>query len=139
SRPTSPTTRGEHLARAGGRRAGEPADGEPILAGNIYVAPGGRHMTVARRNGTAVIALDDGPPINFCRPAVDPLFSSAAETWGSWVLGLLLTGMGADGKQGAGDIVAAGGSEIAQDEATTTVCGMPCARAERGVRSAVQS
>ena len=135
--PTFTTILAEHLGRASGRPAREPADGEPILAGNIYVAPGGRHMSVSRRNGTAVIALDDGPPINFCRPAVDPLFSSAAETWGSWVLALLLTGMGADGKQGATNIVAAGGSVIAQDEATSVIWGMPGAVAEEGLCSAV--
>ena len=58
-------------------------------------------MQVARRNGTAVIVLDDGPPVNFCKPAVDPLFSSAAEVWGSWNLALILTGMGSDGTNGA--------------------------------------
>jgi two-component system, chemotaxis family, protein-glutamate methylesterase/glutaminase len=135
--PTFTTILAEHLSRASGRSAREPLDGEPILAGNIYVAPGGRHMSVTRRNGTAVIVLDDGPPINFCRPAVDPLFSSAAETWGNWVLGLLLTGMGADGKQGATDIVAAGGSVMAQDEATSVIWGMPGAVAEAGLCSAV--
>jgi two-component system chemotaxis response regulator CheB len=135
--PTFTTILAEHLSRASGRPAREPQDGEQILAGNIYVAPGGRHMSVMRRNGTAVIALGDGPPINFCRPAVDPLFSSAADTWGNWVLGLLLTGMGTDGKRGAADIVAAGGSVMAQDEATSVIWGMPGAVAEAGLCSAV--
>lgn len=135
--PTFTTILAEHLSRASGRPAREPQDGEPILAGNIYVAPGGRHMTVTRRNGTAAIALDDGPPINFCRPAVDPLFSSVAEIWGTSVLGLLLTGMGTDGKRGAADIVEAGGSVMAQDEATSVIWGMPGAVAEAGLCSAV--
>ena len=135
--PTFTTILAEHLSRASGRVAREPADGEPILAGNIYVAPGGWHMSVMRRNGTPVIALDDGPPVNFCRPAVDPLFSSAAEIWGGCVLGLLLTGMGADGKRGCADIVAAGGSVIAQDEATSVIWGMPGAAAAAGLCSAV--
>jgi hypothetical protein len=65
-----------------------------VLPGHIYLAPGGRHLKVARRNGTAVIELDDGPAIHFCKPAVDPLFVSAAEVWGSWNLALILTGMG---------------------------------------------
>ena len=84
-----------------------------------------------------MIALDDGPPVNFCKPAVDPLFSSAAEVWGSWVLALVLTGMGADGMRGAADIVAAGGSVIAQDEATSVVWGMPGSVAQAGLCSAV--
>ena len=59
-------------------------------------------MKVARRDGTAVIVLDDGPPVHFCKPAVDPLFASAAEVWGSWNLALILTGMGTDGTDGRG-------------------------------------
>ena len=74
------------------------------------------------------IALDDGPPINFCRPAVDPLFSSAAEVWGDGSLALILTGMGTDGARGAADIVAAGGSVIAQDEETQRGVGHAAAR-----------
>ena len=98
--------------------------------------PAARHMTVARRDGVAVIALDDGPPVNFCKPAVDPLFSSAAEVWGRKVLGLVLTGMGSDGLRGAQAIVAAGGSVMAQDEATSVVWGMPGQVAHAGVCSA---
>jgi two-component system chemotaxis response regulator CheB len=127
----------DHLSRASGRPAREAEDGEPVLAGNIYVAPGSRHMRVARRNGTAVIALDDGPLINFCKPAVDPLFSSAAQVWGAWVLGVILTGMGADGTLGGGDIAAAGGNIIAQDEATSVVWGMPGSAAQAGICAAV--
>jgi two-component system chemotaxis response regulator CheB len=115
----------------------EAVDGEPILAGRIYLAPGGRHMRVTRRDGTAVVALDDGPAINFCKPAVDPLFSSAAEVWGAWNLTLVLTGMGSDGTRGATDIVAAGGSVLAQDEATSVIWGMPGKVAEAGLCSAV--
>jgi two-component system chemotaxis response regulator CheB len=94
-------------------------------------------MRVARRNGTAVISLDDGPQINFCKPAVDPLFSSAAQLWGSWVLGVILTGMGSDGTRGAVDIVAAGGNLIAQDEPSSIVWGMPGSAAQAGLCSAV--
>ena len=95
--PTFTTILAEHLARVAKRPVREAVDGEQISAGTIYLAPGGKHMTVARRDGTAVIALDDGPPVNFCKPAVDPLFASAAEVWGSKVLALVLTGMGSDG------------------------------------------
>jgi two-component system chemotaxis response regulator CheB len=94
-------------------------------------------MGVERRDGTAVIALDDGAPIHHCKPAVDPLFSSAARIWGSWVLGVILTGMGSDGCAGAEDIVAAGGSVIAQDEASSVVFGMPAAVADAGLCSAI--
>jgi len=127
----------EHLARASAKPAQEAVDGEPVLAGKIYLAPGGRHMRVVRRNGTAVIVLDDGPPVNFCKPSVDPLFASAAEVWGAWNLAVMLTGMGSDGSQGAADIVAAGGSVIAQDEATSVIWGMPGSLPEAGLCSAV--
>jgi two-component system chemotaxis response regulator CheB len=115
----------------------EAVDAEPVLAGTVYLAPGGKHMRVARRDGTAVIVLDDGPPVHFCKPAVDPLFSSAAEVWGAWNLALILTGMGTDGTAGAANIVAGGGSVIAQDEATSVVWGMPGSAVDAGVCSAV--
>ena len=135
--PTFTTIMAEHLARASGRPAHEPHDGEPIRPGTIYLAPGGRHMQVARRDRLPVVALDDGPLVNFCRPAVDPLFASAAQVWGGAALALVLTGMGADGARGAAAIVAAGGSIVAQDEATSVVWGMPGAVARAGLCSAV--
>jgi two-component system, chemotaxis family, protein-glutamate methylesterase/glutaminase len=135
--PTFTAIMAEHLARTANRPVREAQDGEEIAAGTIYLAPGGRHMTVKRRDGMAVIALDDGPLVNFCKPAVDPLFSSAAEVWGSKVLALVLTGMGSDGLRGAQTIAAAGGSILAQDEATSVVWGMPGQVAHAGVCSAV--
>ena len=75
--PTFTTILAEHLARASHRPAREAIDGEAVKAGHIYLAPGGRHMRVVRHGIEPVIALDDGPPINFCKPAVDPLFTSA--------------------------------------------------------------
>jgi two-component system chemotaxis response regulator CheB len=94
-------------------------------------------MSVARREGNAVIVIDDGPLVNFCKPAVDPLFSSAATVWGAKAMALVLTGMGADGLAGAKDIVAAGGAVIAQDEASSVVWGMPGQVAMAGLCSAV--
>jgi len=135
--PTFTTILAEHLTRASGREAREGQEGEAVVAGRIYVAPGGRHMQVARQNSGAVISLNDGPLVNFCRPAVDPLFSSAAKVWGSSTLAVILTGMGSDGARGAGEIVAAGGSVVAQDEATSVVWGMPGVAAHAGVCSAI--
>jgi two-component system chemotaxis response regulator CheB len=112
-------------------------DGEAITAGRIYLAPGGKHMRVARRNGGPVIVLDDGPPINFCKPAVDPLFASAVEVWQGAIQAVILTGMGSDGMRGGKQVVAAGGSVIAQDEATSVVWGMPGAAANAGICAAV--
>ena len=135
--PTFTTILGEHLARASHRPAREAIDGEAVKAGHIYLAPGGRHMRVARHGTETVIVLDDGAPINFCKPAVDPLFSSAIDVWQGGILALVLTGMGSDGMRGGKDIVGAGGSVIAQDEATSVVWGMPGAVAHAGICSAV--
>jgi two-component system chemotaxis response regulator CheB len=135
--PTFTTILAEHLARLTNRPVREGVEGEEVNAGTIYLAPGGRHMKVVRRGGIAVIALDDGPLINFCKPAVDPLFASAAEVWGQKVLGLVLTGMGSDGLRGSQAIVAAGGSILAQDEPTSVVWGMPGQVAHAGLCSAV--
>jgi len=135
--PTFTTVMAEHLSRVGGRGAHEAEDGEPVLAGGIYVAPGGRHMRVARNADGIRIVIGDDEPINFCKPAVDALFSSAAVVWGPASLALVLTGMGADGTHGSTDIVAAGGSVIAQDEATSVVWGMPRSVAQAGLCSAV--
>jgi two-component system, chemotaxis family, protein-glutamate methylesterase/glutaminase len=135
--PTFTTIMAEHLSRIANRPVREGQDGEEVNAGTIYLAPGGHHMSVKRRDGAAVIALDDGPLVNFCRPAVDPLFASAAEVWHNWVLGLVLTGMGSDGLRGSQAIVAAGGHIVAQDEASSVVWGMPGQVAHAGVCSAV--
>src|ERR1700676_807766 len=135
--PTFTTILAEHRARWTPRPAREAPDGEIVKAGRIYLAPGGRHMRVARHGSDAVIALDDGPPVNFCKPAVDPLFISAIDVWQGGVLAVVLTGMGSDGMRGGKQIVAAGGSVIAQDEASSVVWGMPGAAANAGICAAV--
>jgi two-component system chemotaxis response regulator CheB len=135
--PTFTTILAEHLARLAKRPVREARDGEEINAGTVYLAPGGRHMSVMRRDGTAVIALDDGPLVNFCKPAVDPLFSSAARVWGNKLLGLVLTGMGSDGLRGSQAITDAGGSILAQDEGSSVVWGMPGQVAQAGLCSAL--
>ena len=135
--PTFTTILAEHLTRATGRPVREALDGELAAPGTVYIAPGGRHMLVGRRNGQPVITLDDSAPVNFCKPSVDPLFTSAAHVWRSAVLGVILTGMGCDGTRGAEDLVAAGGCVIAQDEASSVVWGMPGSAAQAGVCSGV--
>src|SRR3954462_7380307 len=135
--PTFTTILAEHLARSSHRPAHEAIDGEIVKAGQIYVAPGGRHMRVGRHGADTVISLDDGPPVNFCKPAVDPLFISAIDVWQGGVLALVLTGMGSDGMRGGKEIVAAGGSVVAQDEASSVVWGMPGAATHAGICAAV--
>jgi two-component system chemotaxis response regulator CheB len=135
--PTFTAVLAEHLARIGKCPVREAADGEEANAGVVYLAPGGKHMRVVRRDGTAVFSIEDGPLVNFCKPAVDPMFASAAEVWGGKVLALLLTGMGSDGLAGAKTIVASGGYVVAQDEATSVVWGMPGQVTNAGLCSAV--
>ena len=88
-------------------------------------------------SGVPTIGLHQGAPENFCRPSVDPMFRTVAQCFGSASLALMLTGMGHDGLQGARDLVNAGGTLVAQDEATSVVWGMPGAVANDGLCSAV--
>jgi two-component system chemotaxis response regulator CheB len=135
--PMFTATFAEHLARANDLCVREAEHNEPVCPGRIYVAPGGRHMRVLRTGAETRIVLEDGHLINFCKPAVDPLFSSAATVWGAGTLALVLTGMGSDGLHGASDVVAAGGSVIAQDRASSVVWGMPGSVANAGLCSAI--
>lgn len=131
--PTFTAILAEHLAKAAMRPAKEAEDGEVLKPGHVYVAPGGRHLTLTKDGGQPVARLEDGPPINFCKPAVDPLFDSVAKVYGSAALAVVLTGMGHDGANGVKTISAGGGSVIAQDEETSVVWGMPGAAAQTGV------
>lgn len=135
--PTFTAILAEHLSKACGCPAHEGEQGETVQAGRIYVAPGGKHMRIEKSGAGVVIRLDDGPQINFCKPAVDPLFESVAAAYGASSLALVLTGMGNDGANGARKIADAGGSVIAQDEKTSVVWGMPGAAAHAGVCSEV--
>ncbi|MBN9602501.1 MAG: chemotaxis response regulator protein-glutamate methylesterase [Afipia felis] len=135
--PTFTTILAQHVGRVSARPTYEGTNGQVVRQGNIYIAPGGLHMRVGRQGGNVAISLDDGPQINFCRPAVDPLFMSAIDVWKGDLLAVILTGMGSDGMRGGRDIVAAGGNVIAQDEATSVVWGMPGAAAQAGICSAV--
>lgn len=127
----------EHIAKASGRACAEGRHGERLEAGRVYVAPGGKHMVIGRSGAEPVIELNDLPPVNFCKPAVDPMFDSVSAVYGAAVLAVVLTGMGSDGANGARMIAGAGGSIIAQDEETSVVWGMPGAVAHAGVASEI--
>lgn len=134
--PTFTAMLAEQLERAGGRPAAEARDGEPILPGRIYVAPGGWHMTVGRSGQVPVIRLNQEPPEHFCRPSVDPMLRSAAAVYGPGLLAVILTGMGSDGAEGCRAVAEAGGRFVVQDEATSVVWGMPGAAARTGLAEA---
>ena len=99
--------------------------GQKLQRGQVWFAPGDHHMTVARKGAEFVLGINHDPPENSCRPAVDVLFRSAAQTYGANVLAVVLTGMGADGTRGSAVIREAGGEVIVQDEASSVVWGMP--------------
>ncbi len=111
--------------------------GEQVKPGKIYFAPGNVHIRVLRMGEIPVIVHSDGPAENFCKPAVDVLFRSAAQSFGAGALGIVLTGMGVDGLAGSRAVVEAGGAIIAQDEETSVVWGMPGAVANAGLAAAV--
>ena len=127
----------EHLGRKTGAQCREAIDGEPVKSRRIYVAPGDFHMKVQRQGAGCVIRLDRGPQVNFCRPAVDVMLRSMVTAYQGAVLATILTGMGHDGRAACDELVAEGGTVIAQDEATSVVWGMPGAVATAGVCSAV--
>jgi len=103
----------------------EGKEGQKLHRGQVWIAPGDYHMTVVRKGTEFVLAINHDPQENSCRPAVDVLFRSLAQTYGANVLAVVLTGMGADGTRGSADIREAGGEVIVQDEASSVVWGMP--------------
>ena len=123
--PTFTSILAEHLSRSSSAVVAEGQDGEPVAESRIYVAPGDKHMRVVKRDDGLFITLDGGPKVNFCRPAVDPMFESLAACYGAGVLACVLTGMGRDGAAGAAAVRAKGGLVLAQDEETSVVWGMP--------------
>jgi len=127
----------DHLDRTGAHRCAEARDGEALEPGRILLAPGDRHLLVEVAQGRFVARLSTDPPENFCRPAVDPTLRSAASATGGKVLAVILTGMGHDGLEGCRAVAAAGGTVLAQDEASSVVWGMPGAVARAGLAAAL--
>jgi two-component system chemotaxis response regulator CheB len=126
------------LCAASGRPTVVACEGMPVSGGRIIVAPGDAHLTVSTDpSGTMVVRLKDGPVASGCRPSVDPMFESCARVYGPHALGVVLSGMGRDGAEGAARIVRAGGTIMAQDAASSAVWGMPGAVASAGLASAV--
>ena len=115
----------------------EAANGMNVAPGKIFVAPGDYHMKVATTGDRFSIRLDQSPPLNSCRPAVDALFASLAETFGGAILAVILTGMGQDGLRGIEVLKKKGASVLAQDEASSVVWGMPGAVVNAGLADRV--
>jgi two-component system chemotaxis response regulator CheB len=129
----------EHLTKIAGIKCAEAVDGEAVEGGRIYLAPGDWHMTVVKDGSGEKISLNQNPPENFCRPAVDPMLRSLVEVYGSRILTVILTGMGHDGKLGCEQLADSGGYVIAQDEESSVVWGMPGSVATAGLSNAVMT
>lgn len=127
----------ERLDKQSASRVVEAEHGMTVEPGTVYIAPGGKHMEVRRRPGLPVIELHEGPLVNFCRPSVDVLFASTADTFGNRQLAVMLTGMGQDGLEASRTLAALGVDIIAQDEASSVVWGMPGAVATAGLATSI--
>jgi two-component system chemotaxis response regulator CheB len=117
----------------------EAVAGDTALPSHVYIAPGGRHMSLVGTSnaGNVRVALNDDPPENSCRPAADVLFRAAAAAYGAGTLAVVLTGMGSDGLRGCEVVRAAGGSVLVQTEASAVVASMPAAVARAGLADAI--
>jgi two-component system chemotaxis response regulator CheB len=115
----------------------EAVPGAEPRPGEVWLAPGGRHLLLERESGVVRLATNQAPPENSCRPSVDVLFRSVAGAYGGGALGVVLTGMGRDGVQGSAALRAAGGRVLVQDKASSVVWGMPGLVAEAGLADQV--
>lgn len=127
----------DHITRQCDVPCSEAKDGDILVPGHYYVAPGDFHMLIEGKAASPTVRLVKDPPENFCRPAVDPMLRSLSAIYGRNMLVVILTGMGQDGMKGSDVVVRGGGSVIAQDEATSVVWGMPGAVALAGLCTAV--
>lgn len=103
----------------------EAEDGQQVLPGHVYIAPGSQHLLIERSGARYICRLNDGPPVNRHKPSVDVLFRSVANNAGKNAIGVILTGMGDDGARGLKEMKEAGAPTMAQDEKTSVVWGMP--------------
>ena len=129
----------ERMNRCSALQVKQAEDGDLIMPGHAFIAPGDRHLLVVRDGARYRCRLNDGPPVNRHRPSVDVLFRSVAQCVGPNALGVLLTGMGEDGAAGLAEMHATGAFTIAQDEKTSVVWGMPGAAARLGAADMVLS
>jgi two-component system chemotaxis response regulator CheB len=113
-------------------------NGQYILPGHAYVAPGDKHLLVERDGARYVCYLSDGPPVNRHRPSVDVMFRSVAQNVGLNAVGVILTGMGDDGARGLKEMLDAGSHTLAQDEASSVVWGMPGSAVKLGASERVE-
>ena len=131
--PVFTTMLAQRLDRGSALTVREAVDGDTPRAGEVLVAPGDFHLRVASVAGGVRVRLDQTPPENFCRPAVDVLFRSAAEAYAGRAVAVVLTGMGQDGLEGVRALSSRGARVLVQDEATSVVWGMPGAVAMTGL------
>lgn len=117
----------------------EACDGDVLTPGHVYIAPGDHHLLVRRLGTRLVVTTNQDEPVHFCRPSVDVLFASAAATVAGGVLAVVLTGMGADGRDGAGELRRRGARVIVQDQASSVVWGMPGAVSAAGFADEVRT
>jgi two-component system chemotaxis response regulator CheB len=127
----------ERMNRTSQMAVCEAQDGQYIIPGHVYIAPGDRHLLVARDGARYLCRLSDGPHVNRHRPSVDVMFRSVAQNVGPNALGIILTGMGDDGARGLKEMLEAGAPTIAQDEASSVVWGMPGAATKMGAAQTV--
>ena len=127
----------QRLDRLSSLRVVEAVEGTPLLPGTVHLAPGDHHLVVRGGARGPHTTLNQAPPENFCRPAVDPLFRSVVAAYDGAVLAVVLTGMGSDGRNGAAEVRAAGGTVLVQDQATSVVWGMPGAISQAGLADEV--
>ncbi len=131
--PTFTSILAQHIKQQTGFEAFEAQTGMALEGGKVYVAPGDFHMKFRKEGTRILVTLDQSPPVNFCRPAVDVMLRSLMEIYNAKILAVILTGLGQDGKAACTELFEKGGAVLAQDETTSVVWGMPGAVANAGI------